>query len=78
MIGILKKFIKGFGLLLFDRTQHIGLSAIFLRRFIESRRSVLHSFTLFSLIGIMKKFIKGFGLLLFGRTQYVGLSAIFV
>ena len=37
LIGILKKVIKVFGLLLVGRTQHIGLSAIFVWIFIEFR-----------------------------------------
>ena len=43
LIGILKKFIKGFDLLLFGRTQHIGLSAIFVWIFIEFRMSILEN-----------------------------------
>ena len=42
LIGILKKFIKGFDLLLFGGTQHIDVSAIFVWIF-ESRESVLES-----------------------------------
>ena len=40
IVDILKKFIKGFDLLLFCRKQHIGLSAYFVWRFIECRQSV--------------------------------------
>ena len=43
LIGILKKFIKGFGLLLSGRTQNISLSAFFVLLFIESRQSVPQS-----------------------------------
>ena len=42
LIGILKKFIKGFGLLLFGKAQHIGLLAIFVWIF-ETRQSFLSS-----------------------------------
>ena len=44
LIGMLKKFIKWFGLILFCRTQHIGLSAAnFVWRFIECLQSVPQS-----------------------------------
>ena len=42
LIGILKKFIKGFGLLLFGETQHIGLLAFVVWIF-EPRKSFLES-----------------------------------
>ena len=43
LIGILKKFIKGFDLLLFGRAQHIGFSAIFAGIFFKYRWSILES-----------------------------------
>ena len=73
LIGILKKFIKGFDLLLFCKAQYIGLSTFFICIF-EPQQSFLESLV----IGILKKFIKGFDFLLLGRTHNIGLSAIVV
>ena len=43
LIGILNKFIKGFGLLLYRKTQHIGVSAFFVWIFIDCQQSILES-----------------------------------
>ena len=43
MVGIWKKFIKGFDPLLFDRTVYSGLSAFVIWIFIECRRSFLEN-----------------------------------
>ena len=64
--SIVKKCTKGFDLLTFRRTQHTGLSAIFVLTF-QLCQSILE-----------KKFIKGLGLLLFGRAQYINLSVFVV
>ena len=78
LIGILKKFIKWFDLLLFGKVGK-GTSNWFLGDFCLDIYRVPTVYSReFSIISILKKFINGVDLLLFGKAQHIGLSAIFV
>ena len=74
LVDVLQKFIKGFGLLFFGRTRHIGFFVDFC--LVVYCLSTFY-FTEFDLVDVLKKFIKGFGLLFFGRTQHIGFLLIF-
>ena len=78
LIGILKKFIKGFGLLLLGKAQHIGLSTIFVWIF-EFRQSVLES--LGQSILVYRHFLPGYLLRLcslLSRICFMGIYPSFL
>ena len=79
LVDVLQKFIKGFGLLFFGRTQHIGFFVDFWLVVycvtaelccVLPKNNKPSLSTEFDLVDVLKKFIKGFRLLFFGRTQH--------